>query len=153
MKLYFWCQLKRVTGKVGPLKSGKPWQPSSTADNSDAMGTGQFGDTVEGVYYNTVWPGQTEHSVRTRFQNEISFLAIECEFHSYQVVTISETDYYALSGKYAEARLEAMGVTRYAIDAIKAGNSHVFDRIAFDCPAEMLVELSQLKSNKGAKHE
>ena len=154
MKLYFWVKLTRTTGKVGAM-SPTGWRPML---NTDAQATGIFNDTVEGVYFNTLWPPQTEHSVRTRFQTEVSWLAIECGYHSYQVVTISETDYYAFQRKYAEARLEAMGVTKRAIKAIKAGDAWIIKCVLHQCESietvaiEALIE--QLTANvKGAKHE
>ena len=56
MKLYFWVKLSRVTGRVGMLKSGRPWRPSSTADNSDAKTTGIFDDSITYVEFATVGP-------------------------------------------------------------------------------------------------
>lgn len=137
MKLYFWVKLTRTTGKVGAM-SPTGWRPML---NTDAQATGIFDDTVEGVYFNTLWPPQTEHSVRTRFQTEVSWLAIECGYHSYQVVTISETDYYAFQRKYAEARLEAMGVTKRAIEGIKANDADWINHVCSRCStAEELRE-------------
>jgi hypothetical protein len=140
VKLYFWVKLTRVTGKVGAM-SPSGWRPMLA---TDAQATGIFNDTVEGVYFQTVLPSFTEHQIREKFQTEVSFLAIECGFHSYQVVTISESEYYALQRNYAEARLEAMGVTKRAIEAIKAGDHIVVSNVYIASAGEEFAEIDQL---------
>jgi hypothetical protein len=138
MKVYFWVKLERKTGRVGT------WTPGLA---TDAQATGVFNDSVEGVYFSTVHPGQREHDVRRRFQTEIIWLARECMFDRYQVVTISETDYYAFQRKYAEARLEAMGVTKRAIERIKANDRSVIERVMDGEYVEMESVIEQLTAN------
>ena len=145
MKVYFWVKLSRTTGRVGT------WTPGLA---TDAQATGVFNDSVEGVYFNTVHSGQREHQVRRRFQTEISGYAMECRFDRYQVVTISETEYYAFTRKYAEARLEAMGVTKLAIKLIKENDANVANVLysvtvmcAPDERAELDTAIKQLTDN------
>jgi len=138
MKVYFWVKLSRTTGRVGT------WTPGLA---TDAQATGVFDDSVEAVYFNTVWPGQWEHDVRQKVQTEISWLAMECRFDRYQVVTISEMDYYAFTRKYAEARLEAMGVTKRAIERIKANDRSVIERVIDGEYVEMETAIKQLTAN------
>jgi hypothetical protein len=145
MKVYFWVKLSRTTGRVGT------WTPGLA---TDAQATGVFGDSVEAVYFNTVWPGQWEQDVRQKVQTEVSWLAMECGFSSYQVVTISETDYFAFTRKYAEARLEAMGVTKLAIKLIKENDANVANVLysvtvmcAPDERAELDTAIKQLTAN------
>jgi hypothetical protein len=147
MKVYFWVKLERTTGKTCMSGAGKVWYPSSSCDNSDAQATGLFGDFVEGVYFSTVLSGQKEHDIRQRFQAEVGWLAMECRYEKYTVVTISETDYFALTRKYAEARLEAMGVTKAAIDRIKANDRSVIERVMDGEYVEMESLIEQLTAN------
>ena len=155
MKLYFWVKLTRTTGKVGAM-SPSGWRPML---NTDAQATGIFNDTVERVYFKTVCPGQTEYHVRGVFQTEVYCHSIDCGFESYQVVTISETDYYAFQRKYAEARLEAMGVTKRAIEGIKVNSPDWINHVCSRCSTadelrEAIETIEQLTANvKGAKHE
>ena len=93
MKLYFWCQLKRVVGKVGPLPSGKPWQPSSTADNSDAMGTGQFDDSITFVGFATAWGNQSQAVVASKWKNEQIRYGESIGFDHCVIVAITEKEY------------------------------------------------------------
>jgi hypothetical protein len=135
MKLYFWTKLERTTGRVGS------WKPGLA---TDAQATGLFGDSVEGVYFSTVLSGQTEQFIRQRFQAEIGWLAMECRYEKYTVVTISETDYFAFQRKYAEQRLEAMGVTQAAIERIKANDLSVIDRAYAACSSDEFAEIATL---------
>ena len=135
MKVYFWTKVERTTGRVGS------WKPGLA---TDAQATGVFNDLVEAVYFNTVHTGQTEHSVSKTFQQEVAWLARECGFDRYQVVTISETDYYAFTRKYAEQRLEAMGVTQAAIERIKANDLSVIDRTYAACSSDEFAEIATL---------
>jgi hypothetical protein len=72
---------------------------------------------------------------------------MECRFDRYQVVTISEMDYYAFTRKYAEARLEAMGVTKRAIERIKANDRSVIERVIDGEYVEMETAIKQLTAN------
>ena len=135
MKVYFWTKLERTTGRV------ESWKPGLA---TDAQATGVFNDSFEAVYFSTVLSGQTEHSVRQRFQTEVSWLAIECGFSSYQVVTISETDYFAFTRKYAEAKAEAMGVTKATIERIKAHDFKASDLVVAQCLEDELREMVEV---------
>jgi len=135
MKVYFWTKLERTTGRVGS------WKPAIA---SDAQATGVFNDSVEAVYFSTVLSGQTEQFITQRFQAEINWLAMECRYEKYTVVTISETDYFAFQRKYAEARLEAMGVTSKAIKRIELNDLSVIDRIYTACSSHEFAHVATL---------
>jgi hypothetical protein len=143
MKVYFWTKLERTTGRVGS------WKPGLA---TDAQATGLFGDSVEGVYFSTVLSGQKEHDIRQRFQAEVSWLAMECGFDKCTVVIISETDYFAFTRKYAEARLEAMGVRKAAIEGIKTNVRGWVDEVCSQCETadelrEAIELIEQLTAN------
>ena len=104
MKLYFWCQLKRVVGKVGPLPSGKPWQPSSTADNSDAMGTGQFDDSITFVGFTTAWGNQSQTMVASKWKNEQIRYGESIGFNQCLIVAITEAEYRFMKSKISEVQ-------------------------------------------------
>jgi hypothetical protein len=87
MKLYFWCQLRRVTGK-----SDKPHQWYATV-GTDAETTGRFDDSITYVGYDTLKGNQSESSLASRFKHcQISY-GHSIGFDHCLIVSITEKEY------------------------------------------------------------
>lgn len=107
MKLYFWVKLSRVTGKVGMLKSGKPWRPSSTADNCDAKTTGLFDDSITFVDFATVGPCHCDQCIS--IESKMFRLAQiqrgeSMGFHNCMIVAITEKEYAHWTRQLSEVK-------------------------------------------------
>lgn len=94
MKLYFWVKLTRVTGRVG-----KGWHPSSTSDNSDAMATGIFSDSVTYVGFTTVFDGQRRSDVAGKWSAEERANGVAMGFPHAHINEISEQEYKFILNK------------------------------------------------------
>ena len=94
MKLYFWVKLTRVTGKVG-----KGWHPSSTSDNSDAMASGIFSDSVTYVGFATVFAGQRFGDVARKYMAEERANGIAFGFAHADIHEISAKEYKFILNK------------------------------------------------------
>ena len=94
MRIYFWVKLTRVTGKVG-----KGWHPSSTTDNSDAMATGIFSDSVNYVGFATVFAGQSRNHVAGKWSSRERANGVAMGFPHADIVEISEREYKFISKK------------------------------------------------------
>ena len=88
MKLYFWVKLTRVTGRVG-----KGWHPSSTSDNSDAMASGIFSDSVTYVGFTTVLAGQNRGEVTRKYKAAERANGVAIGFLHAHIQEISEREY------------------------------------------------------------
>ena len=94
MKLYFWVKLTRVTGKVGA-----GWHPSSTTDNSDAMASGIFSDSVTYVGFTTVFAGQNRSEVAGKWSAKERANGVAMGFPHADIVEISEREYKFILNK------------------------------------------------------
>ena len=94
MKLYFWVKLTRVTGRVG-----KGWHPSSTCDNSDAMASGIFSDSLTYVGYATVFAGQNRSDVFRKWSAEERANGVALGFTHADIHEISEREYKFILNK------------------------------------------------------
>ena len=106
MKLYFWVKLSKVSGRVGPLgKTNKPWQPSSTCDNSDAMATGFFADSITYVGFATAWGNQSQAMVASKWKNEQMRHGESNGFDHCFIVAITEEEYLVFARQLSEVEL------------------------------------------------
>ena len=94
MRIYFWVKLTRVTGRVG-----KGWHPSSTTDNSDAMASGIFSDSVNYVGFATVFAGQSRSDVAGKWSAAERANGVAMGFPHALITEISEREYKFILNK------------------------------------------------------
>lgn len=87
MKLYFWCKLTRVTGKVD-----KPHKWHATV-GTDAEVTGRFDDSITFVGFATAWGNQSHTMVASKWKNEQIRYGESIGFDHCLIVAITEIEY------------------------------------------------------------
>jgi hypothetical protein len=138
MKVYFWTKMSRTTGNVG-----KGWQPSSTADNCDAMGSGLFGDSVTWVTSRSC--DDTPNSIaccKSVFAKDFKMSAAYHNFDGLPLsVPITEREFRAYQRTRIRELLEAMGYTDKGIEAIEKGDSVAMVLMVDDCEEMELISM------------
>ena len=87
MKLYFWCQLRRVTGEADmPHK----WY---AAVGTDAETSGRFDDSITYVGFATAWGNQSHAAVASKWKNEQICYGASIGFDDCLLVAITEKQY------------------------------------------------------------
>ena len=96
MTLYFWCQLKRVTGR-----SDKPhtWYASV---GTDAETTGRFDDSITYVGFATAWENQSQTLVARKWKNDQIRYGKSIGFNHCLIVEIDEKEYQVFARKLSE---------------------------------------------------